>query len=402
MGDDLGARVLREGLVDRDQLADALAEGAAGGVLAAALLRHGLEEEALHQLLLAEGHEEATAADLEAGAGPVSRLLHGRMAHTLQALPVEDRGHEVIVAMVDPSDSHALRELRFALGRMVRAKVARASELRRALASAFPGDVPPEPLETPLALTRRRPTGEAAFAPSERRRTRPMESMPAGPAPAPAEPERRSAPPERRSSAPPGTRSSSAPPRAGSILTSEESSWGDLQQPEPRVPAPRPRRPSSLTPPPVGPMLASLRRATDRDAIVRLTCDGCAGVAKTVVFLALRRGVLRGWEARGGQVSADAIRNLWIPATSPSMFQRVLESGETYEGPYGTTAADDLFRAATGSRGGRVVIHAVRVAGKPLGALCAEGVRFDAIGKRRVEELVLAAGRAFERLLEKR
>ena len=122
-------------------------------------------------------------------------------------------------------------------------------------------------------------------------------------------------------------------------------------------------------------------------------------MAKTVVFLALRKGVLRGWEARGSQVSEDAIRNLWIPASSPSMFQRVLDRGDVYEGPYGTTTADDLFRAATGSRGGRVVIHAVRVAGKPLGALCAEGVRYDELGKRRIEELVIAAGRAFERLL---
>ncbi len=413
MAEDLGARVLREGLVDRDQLADALAEGAAGGVLATALIRHGLDEDALHRLLVREGHPEASYAELDAGAGAVSRLLHGRMAHALQALPIEDRGHEVIVAMVDPSDAHALRELRFAVGRMVRAKVARATDLRNALASAYPGDIPPEPRETPLALIRRRsPSGAVELTAQKRRSTRPMEQIVAPPpsssaGTAKAVPSHGSVPPERTSSTPPGTTRSSMPPAGGSILTLEESSWGDLQQSVEPAPASRrlePRRPrhSALTPPPVGPVLASLRRANDRDSIVRFTCEGCVGVAKTVVFLALRRGVLRGWEARGGNVSADAIRNLWIPATSPSMFKRVLETGESYEGPYGTTAADDLFRAATGSRGGRVVVHAVRVGGKPLGALCAEGVRFDAVGKRRVEELVLAAGRAFERLLEHR
>jgi len=408
MAQDLGARLLREGLVDRDQLADALAEGAAGGVLVSALLRHGLDEDELHRLLVREGHPEASYAELEAGSGAVSRLLHGRMAHTLQALPIEDRGHEVVVAMVDPSDSHAIRELRFAVGRMVRAKVARATDLRNALASAYPGDIPPVPRETPLALIRRRSPSGSIEAPRtpKRRRTRPMESIPPRSSPPPRAPsplaQPSSHPPERTSSTPPGTTRSSMPPSAGSILTLEESSWGDLQQPPGPVPAPRTpqeRRPSSVIPPPVGPTLASLRRASDRDSIVRLTCDGCAGVAKTVVFLALRRGVLRGWEARGGHVSADAIRNLWIPATSPSMFQRVLEHGESYEGSYGTTAADDLFRAATGSRGGRVTIHPVRVGGKPLGALCAEGVRYGENGKRRVEELVLAAGRAFERLL---
>ena len=412
MAEDLGARVLREGLVDRDQLADALAEGAAGGVLATALIRNGLDEDALHRLLVREGHAEASYAELDAGGGPVSRLLHGRMAHALQALPIEDRGHEVVVAMVDPSDGHALRELRFAVGRMVRAKVARATDLRNALASAYPGDIPPEPRETPLALVRRRsPSGTVEVSAQPRRSTRPMAQIvappPSKPEPPPSPAPTSSVPPERSSSTPPGTTRSSMPPTAGSILTLEESSWGDLQQSSEPAPVPsvrdsRRRRPSSLTPPPVGPMLASLRRASDRDSIVRFACEGCAGVAKTVVFLALRRGVLRGWEARGGNVSPDAIRNLWIPATSPSMFKRVVETGESYEGPYGTTAADDLFRAATGSRGGRVVIHAVRVAGKPLGALCAEGVRFDDVGKRRIEEMVLAAGRAFERLLEHR
>lgn len=412
MAEDLGARVLRAGLVSRDQLADALAEGAAGGILATALLRQGLDEEALYELLLAEGHDTASDAELDGGAGPVSRLLHGRMAHTLQALPIEDRGHEVVVAMVDPSCAHALRELRFTLGRMVKAKVARATDLRNALASAYPGDIPPVPRETPLALVRRRDGSSVPPQDSKRRRTRPMEVVVAAPDSAPfrssATRPQSSAPPERpgpTSSVPPGTTRSSAPPAARSILTVEESSWGDLQQTDtesPRTPVPPPRRrrrSSSMTPPPVGPTLASLRRADDRDQIVRLTCEGCVGVAKTVVFLALRRGVLRGWDARGSQVSADAIRNLWIPARSPSMFQRVLEDGDCYEGPYGTTTADDLFRAATGSRGGRVVIHAVRVAGKPLGAVCAEGVRFDEVGKRRIEELVIAAGQAFERLL---
>ena len=178
-----------------------------------------------------------------------------------------------------------------------------------------------------------------------------------------------------------------ADPRPRTILSASESSWGDLAPSPP--PDPTPRREAL---PPIGPLLAALRRAKDRDAIVRLTCEGVGQFAKTVVFLALRRGVLRGWEARGPHVSADAIRNLWIPATSPSMFQRTLERGEPYEGSFGTSSADDIFRAATGSRGGRVSIHPVRVGGKALGLLCAEGVRHDALGRRRVEELVLAAG----------
>ena len=405
MGEDLGARVLREGLVSREQLADALAEGASGGILATALLRHGLDEGALHGLLLREGYEPASADELVAGTGPLSRLLHGRMAHTLQALPVEDRGHEVVVAMVDPSDTHALRELRFGLGRMIRARVALAGELRQALASAYPGDVPPEPRETPLALVRRRPGSAASSAsgsvaprsePSSRRRvTRPMVPITAPTAPEPsAEP-----PPE-----PPVPTPTEAPPRrARSIISPAEASWGDLEDPAPRPTPARPGRRRRITaPPPVGPLLADLRRARDRDTIVRLTCDGVASVAKVVVFLALRRGVLRGWEARGGQLTPDAVRNLWIPIGSPSVFKRVIATGESYEGPHGTSTADDLFRAATGSRGGRLVIHAVRVAGKPLGALCAEGVRFDDLGRRRVEELVLAAGRAFERVLADR
>ena len=395
MVEELGARVLREGLVSRDQLADALAEGATGGVLAAALLRQGLSADALFGLLRREGHAVADAADLDQGAGPVSRLLHGRMAHTLQALPVADLGHEVLVAMMDPTDGHALRELRFGIGRSVRPLLAHADALHEALAMAYPGDAPPIPRETPLALVRRRGP-DAAPA---RRKTQPMVT-PAAPAQHSAAPA--SAPAPAPSSFEPVPRRplpSSTPPSTGrSLISPAEASWSDLDD----APAPAPQRtPRGDQPPPIGPVLAALRRTTERDEIVRLACDGVAGVAKTVVFLALRRGVLRGWEACGPHVSADAIRNLWIPVTSPSMFQRTLERGDVYDGPFGTTAADGLFRAATGSRGGHVLLHPIRVAGKPLGVLCVEGVRFERTGRRRVEELVLAAGQAFERLFER-
>ena len=391
MAEDLVAWALSSGMTTRGQLADALAERAAGRPLAVALLRQGMDEEALwSHLVVQQGHLAVDPAELARAPGPASKLLPGAMAHTLQSLPLEDLGQEVVIAMVDPTDAHALRELRFAIGRPVSAVTAKASALAAALRRAYPDDIPAERSTTPLMLSRMRPS------------SRPFRSAPASSAPrAPAAVANAAhAPSESRATATSQSRSTIA----RSIIPPHEASWSDLEAPSPRSSVRALQREPSAdyrSLPPIGTVLAGFRSSSSRDAVIRLMCEGALTVARSVVFLALRRGVLRGWDAMGSAVSPDAIRNLWIPATSKSMFKAVVETGEPYEGPYGTTAADDLFRAATGSRGGRIALHSVRVMGKPLGILAVEGVRHGPAGRRRLEEITLGAGRAFERILER-
>ena len=195
-----------------------------------------------------------------------------------------------------------------------------------------------------------------------------------------------------------------------SIIPQNEASWGALSESAPAnkaaatTPAtsvrPAPKRRKKRAPPSgVGNHLASIRASEDRDEIVRHACEAALTVAKSAVLLALKKGVLRGWDARGPSVSPDAIRNLWIPATAPSMFRKVVERGEPHRGPYGSSAADNLYRAATGSRGGRIIIQPIMVAAKPVAVLCAEDAGHGAAAYDRLEVIAHAVGESFKRLI---
>ncbi|MBX3270001.1 MAG: hypothetical protein KF729_07050 [Sandaracinaceae bacterium] len=196
------------------------------------------------------------------------------------------------------------------------------------------------------------------------------------------------------------------PPR--SIIPEEHARW-DVDAPaagpnrvDPgRVREARDSRPppKSVRPPDVGGALSAIRACRDRDEVVTLACEGALSVSRAAILLALRKGVLKGSGGAGAGLSGDAVRNLWIPTSSPSMFREVVARKEPYHGPPGTAAADGLFRAALGSRGGPVSLHPVVVAGKLVAVLAADDVRFGDSGRERVETLARAVSEAFERII---
>lgn len=425
MVEELGARLIRAGLATREQLADALADPESA--LASRLVDHGVDEEELVGFFLADGYgPAATAEDLRDGAG-LSALLSADLAYAMQALPLASHANTLEIAMCEPSDLHARRELARALGREIRPRVAPVSLLREALAEIYPKGAPAarSHSETPLALTRpKRADSEPEEVLLLTRQKTPSPALMRFPKPQDDEntvaressvarsgSERKSLAP--RSDALVGT-ARTEEPAAGpaSIIPPHEASWGDLgaAQPSPtNSPAsPPPRKPTARNlspaapPPEMGAILAGIRRSTDRDEIVRLACEGALTVSRSAVFLALRRGVLRGWEARGSGISPDAIRNLWIPTTSPSMFRAVVDEREPHRGAYGASAADNLYRAATGSRGGHIEIHPVCVAGRTVAVLCADDVQHGAAGSERIESLAHVVGQALKRLVSQK
>lgn len=423
MAEDLGARLVRAGLATREQLAIALADGAqSGGALAAGLVDAGVPEEDLVAFFLGEGHGPEAAADRLRVS--TAERLPAAVATAFYALPIgtSDRGIEV--AMADPSDTHALGELTVVLGAPVLPRPARVSALRAALSQAFPHTPTRPPAPTPLELVRRKPVhANRGDVPLPLSRPKVMQSFPKprepiapprvelstiepltapklerAPAPEAAfrDPPRETADYETPRDIAPAPTPPPTPPPPRSILSDHEASWGDLAAPDPVATAPAVANRRTL--PEIGATLASLRASRDRDAIVRLACEAASTVARTTVFLALRKGVLRGWEGTGA-VSPDALRNLWIPASSPSVFQRVIEAGAPHRGPHGTTAADKLFRAATGSRGSVLVVEPIRVGDRVVAVLCADDPRFGAAGIERLEALAHAVGTALERVI---
>jgi hypothetical protein len=142
--------------------------------------------------------------------------------------------------------------------------------------------------------------------------------------------------------------------------------------------------------------LTELLRASSRDEAVRLACQACLVLSRGAAFLALRKGVFRGWDGAGEDVTSASIRSLWVPASNPSVLNEVLHSGKAFRGAYGQTAADHLFRAAFGSHGREVVICPVLIGSRMVGVLCAN----DPAADTRVIELIASSlGQAFERLI---
>jgi hypothetical protein len=248
-----------------------------------------------------------------------------------------------------------------------------------------------------LAQARREPTSSPEAEPLEPKplEPKPLEPKPLEPKPLEAEPLEAKREPEPadpledRWMLPPEARPRGRPRASRSTDAAAK--------PSPR--AAREAAPIKPTLPDAGPVLAGIRQARDRDVVVRMALEGALGVCRSAVFFALRRGVLKGWDALGAGVTQDSARNLWIPTSTPSLFQRVVESGAGYFGPYGTAIADGLFRAAVGSRGGDLALLPVKVAGKVVGLLACDDVRGGPPAQQRLELLAHAVDDAFARII---
>jgi hypothetical protein len=199
----------------------------------------------------------------------------------------------------------------------------------------------------------------------------------------------------------------SHPPAAQSHPPTVESQPPAAQSRPPTTPSfrvptsPSSVRPSTVQPPKVSDSaidahLDELTRVTSRDDVVRVACHACLSAARGAAFLALRKGVFRGWDGAGEDVTSAGIRSLWVPASNPSLLNEVLHSGRPFRGAYGETAADHLFRASFGSQGRDVVIVPVMIGSRMVGVLCANDPAADASAVERVAE---AVGQAFERLI---
>ena len=140
----LGALLLRDGVLTVEQLAACLAEREVeGGRLGEILVRHGIATPSQVARALAEQHGleylELAKFDLDTEA---TTLLPENVARRLSALPVAFAGDgTVIVAVTDPTDMMASDDLRLALGLQIRFAVVSSPDLARTLDRCFRANV---------------------------------------------------------------------------------------------------------------------------------------------------------------------------------------------------------------------------------------------------------------------
>jgi len=320
------------------------------------------------------------------------RRLPGTDAHELCAMPLRPSPAGAIVAMADPTDEDAVAKLSEALGGSVLPTVAKLSDLLVSIDRAYPPDRPTL-VTDPLALAGSR--ARAASDPS-------LGELASTASPVWDRAWSRSTT-EREVSLTP--KSSHIPlPVVSRSLTPHSSARPPGAPPPSMSPSSAPSssvRPATVKPRTVSDSafdahLEELRRVTSRDDVARVACQACLAAARGAAFLALRKGVFRGWDGAGEDVTSAGVRSLWVPASNPSILNEVLHTGRIFRGAYGQTAADHLFRAAFGSQGREVVIVPVMIGSRMVGVLCANDPVADASA---VEQVAEAMGQAFERLI---
>jgi len=378
------------------QTSDAGELGLPSGQVVQNLVAAGLDERALAGFFVSLGFGPMLQSqELARADGDLVRRLPGVDAHDLCAMPLRPSPAGAIVAMADPTDERAVARLSEALGGSILPTVAKLSDLLTSIDRAYPSERPKlgtDPLALPRSHT---PSGVVPLVQTKAEIGTDQTLSAFGPSLA----ELASTP------SPVWDRAwnRSTTDREGSLTPTPSQVPLPIVS-RPRTPPPSPDRPATVQPPRVSDSaidahLAELARATSRDEVVRIACRACLVAARGAAFLALRKGVFRGWDGAGEDVTSAGIRSLWVPASNPSILNEVLHNGRPFQGPYGQTAADHLFRAAFGSQGREVVIVPVMIGSRLVGVLCANDPSGDTTAVERVAE---AVGQAFERLIVSR
>lgn len=426
----LGSRLMRAGLLTRGQLAHVGSAKKSHPV--EALLVTGVAQDALAGFLIASGFEQATVDELEAPSQAAVRFLQREDAVRLMCLPLELRDETIVVAMADPSDGVAVNEVERRCARHVTAKVAVFRDILHALEGAYPErelEVVPLRQRKPAPGGKQRNPKTKSYqasrlsdeAPSRRTRAyvldEPVDELGATAA----------APPSAESAPPSAEDGARAIPKGLFAGGESKKDTGVVEKtPRPRKRASqssatlmKPTRPSKAVPAasksaPVAtamtasttlprhdsaPWMNQIAAATERDEVVRIATLAASSIARSALFLAIHKDVLKGWSGQGAGLSERSVRNLWIPVSSPSVFHDVLARGAPYEGPHGRTAADNLFRAAVSGRAGRLAVHPIVVGDRTVALLCVDGIDDAPASAAFIAEISQAVGRAFTRIL---
>lgn len=365
------------------------------------LVEQGLDERTLAGFFVTKGFGPMLQTpELERADPQLVHRVSPADAHDLCAMPLRPSAAGAVVAMADPTDDSAIEKLSRALGGRILPTVAKLSDLLSAIDRLYPPDRPTM-VSNPVAVPRSRmPSGVVPLVQERAADTdQTLDDLkpPRAGFASNASPEW-----DRAWSRSTTERDVSLTPTSNqvplpTVSTNQSVPPSSLAPPRSEAPAwPSTSRPPAVSDSVIDAHIVELGRGETRDDAVRVACQACLTMSRGAAFLALRKGVFRGWDGAGEDVTSASIRSLWVPASNPSILNEVLHSGKTFRGAYGQTAADHLFRAALGSHGREVVIAPVLVGTRMVGVLCANDPTPETDAIERVAE---ALGQAFERLI---
>lgn len=465
MASTAGNLLLRAGTISAEKLAAARSmAGSQGYPLAESLVRSGaIDEPTLvdffaRRLMI----ERLPPSRLHAIPKAVLRLVPPDMANEFRVVPVElSEDGALVIAMADPTDTHAVDEVRFFTDRFVVRTVARLSEIYHALGVYYGADFAPLPVDeaglesslpidddaggddyadyetdrdlTPLPpnvpLGGETPKVEPAVDPLAmptmlespvmltKVKSRAGEIVVGKPAPTgfeAAEPEITiDAAPEP--AVDPATKSRDLPTTpalriselvAKAQLQAQKTPAPTLDSEEPILlnrPIRQERKRTTLTgasgPGPTVP-LHSIRSAQSRDEVASMMLDYVAQLCRRSLLMVIRRGQLVGFAARGDD--APRLAQLTLPLDAPTLLRDVILSRLPYRGPLPITEENDKFADALGGVGAEVLVMPITIREKLIALLYADSP-LRPLPDAELHAVTREVGLAFERLiLEKR
>lgn len=155
--------------------------------------------------------------------------------------------------------------------------------------------------------------------------------------------------------------------------------------------------PSAASPPEPSQVLAALKSAPDRDAVLGLVLAGARVVARRVALFVVRRGSFVGWLATPELAASGGVTSLEIPADAPTVLAWASAEG-TYLGPLDPSTHGSLVAALrTVSR--EVAAVPIRVHGRTAVVVLADELGDTLIATKRLEEIAAVAGEALARIV---
>ncbi|MCC6999342.1 MAG: hypothetical protein IT370_32315 [Deltaproteobacteria bacterium] len=390
MPDHVGPLLLRAGVITQDQLLVALAaRRRSGGTLAEHIILSGaVDETRLAQFYRDRLLVPAVVRDDLAAARPaVLGLIPARMAEEFRVCPVAlDREGSLVLAMVDPSDTHVADEVGFFAQAFVLRAVARYSDLAWALDHHY-NVVLPAPVGAGNAdLTATAPPPDALAAPA----AEPEPAIPLTKRKATILPEEPVIPLERRK----------ARPQAGapSVVTEETTDrhLGRPPAPEPSVVIELPEM--SM---PLDHVLAELTLATSADDIAGIVLHFLATRCRRAAFFRVKHGRLAGRDGVGLGVQLEQLRLASLSLDRPSLMQSIIATRLPYRGPLSDAASRDFLIQALGWAAAEAIIVPLSVRDHVVGLVYADE-RHAPLADDELALLAQRCGAAFERLLAER
>jgi hypothetical protein len=148
-------------------------------------------------------------------------------------------------------------------------------------------------------------------------------------------------------------------------------------------------------------ILAALRNAASRDAILELVLTGARLVATKVALFVVKKGGYLGWICTTEFADRSVLQSVLIPLEANSIFDRAVRE-DVYLGPIRNDAIHAPLLRAVKNPSHDVAAVPIRVSGKTAVIILADDLGDTMNGTRRLEELARAAGEAFTRIVRTR